>query len=72
MNFLNIKIGRNFNHLTLLGKWSLELQKKKLGTEQVQAANKALHTDKIKLRSFLTTLYFAGELDRYITKMGFL
>jgi len=24
--------------------------------------NKALHADKIKLRSFLTTLYFAGEL----------
>jgi len=28
--------------------------------------NKALHTDKIKLRSFLTTLYFAGELGRYM------
>lgn len=27
-------------------------------------ANKALHSDKIKLRSFLTTLYFAGELGR--------
>lgn len=26
--------------------------------------NMALHSDKIKLRSFLTTLYFAGELGR--------
>jgi len=26
--------------------------------------NKRMHSDKIKLRSFLTTLYFAGELGR--------
>lgn len=30
----------------------------------MKSANKALHSDKIKLRSFLTTLYFAGELGR--------
>jgi len=29
------------------------------------AANKALHSDKIKPRSLFTTLYFAGELGRY-------
>ncbi len=33
--------------------------------------NKALHADKIKLRSFLTTLYFAGELGRYAYEQGF-
>ncbi len=27
--------------------------------------NNRLHTDKIKLRSFLTPLYFAGEARRY-------
>ena len=37
-------------------------------TIQRPAANKALHSDKIKLRSFLTTLYFAGELGRYTVK----
>jgi hypothetical protein len=30
--------------------------------------NKALHSDKIKLRSLLATLYFAGELSRYSVK----
>lgn len=33
-----------------------------------KAHNKALHSDKIKLRSFLTTLYFAGELGRYVSQ----
>jgi hypothetical protein len=28
--------------------------------------HKALHSDKIKLRSFLATLYFAGEFGRYV------
>ena len=32
--------------------------------------NKALHADKIKLRSFLTTLYFAGKLSRWAPQNG--
>ncbi len=27
-----------------------------------------MHSDKIKLRSFLTTLYFAGDVKRYEPK----
>ncbi len=30
--------------------------------------NKNMHSDKIKLRSFLTTLYFAGDVKRYISR----
>ena len=30
--------------------------------------NKNMHSDKIKLRSFLTTLYFAGDVKRYVSK----
>jgi len=32
--------------------------------------NKALHTDKLQLRSFLTTLQLAGELDRWPAARG--
>jgi hypothetical protein len=42
---------------------------------QKKQPNKALHSDKIKLRSFLATPYFAGELGRYsarsIQRFGF-
>jgi hypothetical protein len=32
----------------------------------LKATNKNMHSDKIKLRSFLTTLYFAGDVKRYV------
>jgi len=38
------------------------------GATVKKPSNKALHSDKIKLRSFLTSLYFAGELGRYETQ----
>ena len=42
--------------------WYLKRLKPMLRKKQ---PNKALHSDKIKLRSFFATLYFAGELGRY-------
>ena len=32
--------------------------------QNIQKHNKNMHSDKIKLRSFLTTLYFAGDVKR--------
>jgi hypothetical protein len=32
----------------------------------LKTPNKNMHSDKIKLRSFLTTLYFAGDVKRYV------
>jgi len=33
-----------------------------IGTNSNKKHNKNMHSDKIKLRSFLTTLYFAGDV----------
>ena len=37
-----------------------------VGQAQDIRHNKNMHSDKIKLRSFLTTLYFAGDVKRYV------
>ena len=42
-----------------------------VGTESQKTHNKNMHSDKIKLRSFLTTLYFAGDVKRYAARLTY-